>query len=197
MRRLLLAMIVVAGLEPCAMRAAQQKEFSFPSTKSLGRATGEFYDGELHAVVNYDYSQRNHKGRWLLIDLGIASRRHLVLHKRDITLITAAGRELAVAPQEAIIDDAPAITSLLQNASIYRRQLTEYFNQRQGPFEAIRFQAFPPGRSTTSDEVTVDNDHVASGPMLFRAPDGLWNRGTLRLEIATEAGTAALPITLD
>lgn len=195
MVRTVLAMIL--ALSPFALSGAQQKEFSFPSTKSLGRATGEFNDGELHAVINYDYSQRNHKGRWLLIDLAIASRRHLVVHKRDIKIVTAAGRELPVAPQEAVIDDAPAITSLLQNARIYRRQLIEYFNQRQGPVEAIRFQASPPGRSTTSDEVTVDNDHVASGPMLFRAPDGLWNAGTHRLEIATEAGTVALPIKLE
>ena len=32
-------------------------------------------------LVNYDYSQRNHNTRWLLIDLGIASRQPLVLRR--------------------------------------------------------------------------------------------------------------------
>lgn len=197
MPRILFAIAVVTVLAPGALSRAQQKEWSFPNTTSLGRATNEYRDGEFHAVINYDYSQRNHKGRWLLLDLAVASRRSRVLHKNDIRLITAGGRELPVAPQEAVIDESAAITMLLQNARIFRRPLAEYFTQRQGPPESIRFQASPPGGGTTSDEVTVDNDHVTSGPMLFRAPDGVWTTGTHRLEITTAAGTVALPIRLD
>jgi hypothetical protein len=194
MTRLMIASLIVGAL--AAPGAAQNKEFSFPHVRANGRATPEFYYKGLQVVANYDYSQRNHKGAWLLIDMAAASRQRFVLHKRDVKLVTVNGRQIDVAPQQTVIDDSPRITELLQNARIWRRDLRTYFNQRT-VLEPIRFQIAPPGSGTTSDESVVDNDRVAAGAILFKTPEGSWEAGTHRLEVNTEAGTAALPIKLE
>jgi hypothetical protein len=198
MRHSIVALAVLGIVLVSVPGDAQQKEFSFARTRSQGRATAEYRDRELHVVINYDYSQRNHNAAWLLVDMALASAssRRFVLHKKDVRLTTPDGRELSVALQQQVIDDAPAITTLLQNASIFRRQLTSYFNQR-GQIEAIRFQTTPPGKGTVSDEATVDNDHVTAGAVLFKHPQGSWQAGTYRFAVDTEVGGAALPIRLE
>jgi hypothetical protein len=194
MNRMLIASLIT--LTTCSLAA--QKEWSFPHTRPNGRATPEYDQNGLHVVVNYDYSQRNHKTKWLLLDLGIASKQSFILHRQDITLLTPDGHGLPVAPQEELFEDSPGITLVLQNARMQRRDLTSYFNQRNGgvPNEQIRFQAFPPG-TTASSEVTVDHDHVTGGQLLFRTPRASWDAGTYRLEVHTDAGLAALPIKLE
>jgi hypothetical protein len=194
MNRMLIASLIT--LATCGLAA--QKEYSFPHTRPNGRATPEYNDNGLHVVVNYDYAQHNHKTKWLLLDLAIASKQPFILHRKDITLLTPDGHSLAVAPQEELFDDSPGITMVLQNASIQRRNLMSYFNERNGgvPNELIRFQAFPPG-TTVSSEVTVNSDHVTAGQLLFRTPRGSWEAGTYRLEVNTTAGLAALPIKLE
>jgi len=177
---------------------AQTKEFSFPSTRSYGRATIQYRNQGVQVLINYDYSQRNHNTKWLLVDLAIASRQRFVLRKDHIKLLTPSGREIGVAPQEAIIADSAPLTKLLQNASVQRRPLISYFSQRGGgPVEAIRFQTLPVGGGTVSPEVTVDDDHVTSGPILFANPQGNWDAGTYRLEINNEVAKAGLPIKLE
>src|SRR4029077_18145134 len=141
MKRLAIASLIT--LATCSLAA--QKEWSFPHTRPNGRATPEYDHQGLHVVVNYDYAQRNHKTKWLLLDLAIASKQSFILHRKDITLLTPDGRRLPVAPQEELLEDSPGITLVLQNARISRRDLTSYFSQRDGgvPNEQIRFQAFP------------------------------------------------------
>ncbi len=194
MNRLLIATLVT--LATCSLAA--QTEWSFPHTRPNGRATPEYDRNGLHIVVNYDYAQRNHKTKWLLLDLAIASRQSFVLHSKDVTLLTPDGRSLPVAPQEELLEDSAGITLALQNARIWRRNLTSYFSQRSGgvPNEQIRFQAFQTG-GTASSQVTVDGNHVTGGQLLFRTPRGSWDAGTHRLEVNTAAGLAALPITLE
>jgi hypothetical protein len=194
MNRMLIASLIT--LATCSLAA--QKEWSFPDTRPNGRATPEYDHNGLHIVVNYDYAQRNHKAKWLLLDLAIASKQSFILHRKDITLLTPDGRQLPVAPQEELLEDSAGITLVLQNARIWRRDLTSYFSQRNGgvPNEQIRFQAFPVGR-TASDEVTVNRDHVTGGQLLFRNPRGSWDAGTHRLEVNTDAGLGALPIKLE
>src|SRR4029077_10046308 len=157
MKRLAIASLIT--LATCSLAA--QKEWSFPHTRPNGRATPEYDQNGLHVVVNYDCAQRNHKTRWLLLDLAIASTQSFILHRKDITLLTPDGRQLPVASQEEIVEDSAGISSVLQNARVCRHDLTSYFFQRSGvPNEQIRFQAFPPGERTVSNEVTVDRDHV-------------------------------------
>jgi len=193
MNRMLIALIALAT---CSLAA--QKEWSFPHIRPNGRATPEYDHNDLHLVVNYDYAQRNHMTKWLLLDLAIASKRSFILHRKDITLLTPDDRHLPVALQEELLEDTAGITLVLQNARIWRRDLTSYFNERDGgiPNEQIRFQAFPLGR-TVSDEVTVDRSHVTGGQLLFGRPRGRWDAGTYRLEVNTDTGLAALPIKLE
>jgi hypothetical protein len=195
MKRLFITALIVSFVVSGAFVAAQNKEWSFPRTRSYGRATTE-YNGVLHVAINYDYSQRKHGSKWLLVDIAMSSGKRFVLKKNDLRLLTPDGRELGVAPQEALNDDAKGITSVLQNASIWRRPMEHYFNQR-GMIERFRFQVAPPGAGTVTDEVVVDNDHVAIGAIFFRTPEGTWDAGTYRLEINTQVDKAALPITLE
>lgn len=194
MNRMLVASLIT--LATCSLAA--QKERSLPHTRPNGRATPEYDHNDLHIVVNYDYAQRNHKTKWLLLDLAIASKQSFILHRKDVTLLTPDDRHLPVALQEELLEDSAGITLVLQNARIWRRDLTSYFSQRDGgvPNEQIRFQAFPLGR-TVSDGVTVNRDHVTGGQLLFRTPRGSWDAGTYRLEVNTDAGLAALPINLE
>jgi len=196
MNRFAIAVLVAATFVAVTSIQAQQKEFPFRYIRQNGRATPEFSHQGLHVVINYDYSQRNHKSAWLLVDMAAASRRRFVLHKSDVKLLTPGGRELMVAPQQTVIADAPALTMLLQNARIWRRDLLSYFPQRS-TLEPIKFQIAPPGTGTTSDESVVDNDRVATGAVLFKTPEGSWDAGTYRFEVNTEVGTAALPIRLE
>jgi hypothetical protein len=195
MKRTVITAFIVGLVASAVVTDAQKKEWSFPRTKSYGRATTE-YNGVLHVVINYDYSQRKHGSKWLLVDIGMSAGKRFVLHKNDLKLLTPNGRELPVAPQQALNDDTAGITSVLQNASIWRRPLEHYFNQR-GMIERFRFQVAPPGAGTVTDEVVVDNDWVALGAVFFRTPDGTWDAGTYRLEINTTVDKAALPIKLE
>jgi hypothetical protein len=192
--RTLIATLIT--LATCSLAA--QKEWSFAHTRPNGRATPEYNHNGLHVVVNYDYAQRNHRTKWLLLDLAIASTQSFILHRKDIALLTPDGRQVPVAPQEELLEDSTGITLVLQNARIWRRDLTSYFFQRSGvPNEQIRFQAFPPGERTVSNEATVDRNHVTGGQLLLRTPSGSWEAGTYRLEVNTDAGLAALPIKLE
>jgi len=195
MKRSLVTAFIVGLIASAAVTEAQKKEWSFPRTRSYGRATTE-YNGVLHVAINYDYSQRKHGSKWLLVDIGMSAGKRFVLHKDDLKLLTPTGRELPVAPQQALNDDTKGITSVLQNASIWRRPIEHYFNQR-GMIERFRFQVAPPGAGTVTDEVVVDNDWVAIGAVFFRTPDGTWDAGTYRLEINTTVDKAALPIKLE
>ena len=196
MLRLSIAVLVASVAVGAQSRPADDN--AFPHTRSFGRATVEFQDDKVHAVAIYDYSQRNHNTKWLLIDMAIASRQRFVLNKDHIKLLTPNGREIGVAPQEAIIADSAGVTKLLQNAKVNRQPLLSYFSQRNGgPVEPIRFQTFPVGGGTVSPEVTVDNDHVSSGPVLFATPEGRWEAGTYRLEVTNDVAKAGLPIKLE
>jgi len=186
---------LIFGLVASGFVVAQSKEWSFPRTRSYGRATTE-YNGKVHVVINYDYSQRKHGSKWLLLDIAMSSVQRFVLHKGDLRVLTPSGRELPVAPQQALNDDAKGITSVLQNASIWRRPLEMYFNQRQ-MIERIRFHVAPPGAGTVSDEAVVDNDYVTMGPIFFRTPEGTYEAGTYRLEINTPVDKPALPLKLE
>jgi len=194
MKHWMAAVLAVGTLSTIvSVAATQQKEWSFPNTKSIGRATVEYNDG-FHAVANYDYSQRAHNTPWLLIDLAAASTRRFVLHRDHIRLLTPDGRELKMATHKAILDDRPGINLVLQNAQIWRRGLESYFNQR-GVNEWIRFHNRPE-QGVVSDEAIVDNDRVTIGELFFKSPEGRWQTGTYRLTIENDVAKAALPIVL-
>jgi hypothetical protein len=184
---------VLIALVGTAVLAAQ-KEQLFPHTKKQGRATSEYRHEGFHVVVNYDYSQRNHKTPWLLIDVAAASTNRFVLHRDNFSIVTPEGRTVKLATQENLTADAPGLTSLAQNSKIHRQNLDGYFSQRSAR-EQIRFFSFPFER-TISNEAIVDNDRVTTGALLFKSPEGSWQEGTYKLAIDNEKGQAALPIAL-
>src|SRR6266576_3932634 len=105
----------------------EQKEFGFPHTKRLGKATVQFRDSRLQVVLNYEYSQRSHNSAWLLVDFGARAEKRLVLDREHFKLVSETGEWFPVASQRHFLDSAPQIQSLRQNAAVWRRGLGSYF----------------------------------------------------------------------
>jgi hypothetical protein len=118
-----------------------------------------------------------------------------VLRADHIKLVTPDGRELPVAPQEALLDDSAGIKAVVQNAQVWKHPVETYFYQRNRT-EPLRFQVVP-GQGIVSQESVVDNDRVAMGTLFFRIPAERWEAGTYRLAIDHAVVSAALPITLE
>jgi hypothetical protein len=188
-----MALALAAGVLLGATRPLAQEQL-FPHTKQRGRATVEYKDDALQVVANYDYSQRRHDSHWLLIDIAASSRRPGVIHRDDVTLATPSGSRLMVASQSRFLEDSQRVTSLLQNAQIWRRQLNSYFNQR-GRNDHFQFLALP-GQGLAIDSAVLNDDRVTMGAVFFDMPSGGWDAGPYSLVIDLKDAHAALPITL-
>jgi hypothetical protein len=184
----------IAILLAAALVTSAQVGQSFPHTNKNGRATIEYRHEGLTVAANYDYSQRNHDGPWLLIDVALGSNTRFVLHRNNFRLVTPAGQTIRLASQAQGEADPNGINTLIQNAKIHRQNLDGYFPQRNRR-ETIHFFSLPFARSV-SDEAIVDNDRVTLGALLFRSPDGSWTEGTYRLVLDNERAKAELPISL-
>jgi hypothetical protein len=184
----------IAILLTVAASTSAQVGQAFPNTNKYGRATIEYRHQGLGVVANYDYSQRNHSGPWLLIDTALGSADRFVLHRTNFRIVTPDGKSIPLASQQQGRDDMENINLLIQNAKIHRQNLDSYFAQRDR-LEAFNFFSLPFVRSI-SDEAIVDNDRVAQGPLLFRSPEGSWKEGTYRLVLTNDKAKAELPITL-
>jgi hypothetical protein len=183
-----------ANIQAATVSVGAQVGQSFPHTNKYGRATIEYRHSGLGVVANYDYSQRNHSGPWLLIDVALGSADRFVLHRTNFRLVAPDGQRVPLASQQQGRDDMKNINLLIQNAKIHRQNLDSYFAQRDR-HEAFNFFSLPFVRSI-SDEAIVDNDRVAQGPLLFRSPGGSWGEGTYRLVLTNDKAKAELPITL-
>jgi hypothetical protein len=177
-----------------ALVGAVDAQREFPFTHERGRSTAEFQDGKLHVVAAYDYSQRNHDSRWLLIQIGASSVRPMVIRRDWIALRTADDSEFALATQRRVGEETVRIQQLLQNAAASRHDVVSYFNQRDRP-ENIQLFTLP-FRGVVHDDFVVDNDHVTTGDLFFEAPRGRWESGTYSLVVRHEDGKAELPINL-
>ncbi len=95
----LLAVVVtsaaVFGLTAAA--GQQQPARELPYVRTLGAALAEFDDGVVHAVAAYYHSQRNHDTPWLLVELGLHSRRTVRVHRESIELETPDGAVVRLA----------------------------------------------------------------------------------------------------
>src|SRR5262245_4507935 len=115
LRFALVASLVAGATVLAAQRGADDN--AFPHTKPNGRATVEYDDERVQAVAIYDYSQRNHDGAWLLVQVGVALKQERGPVTRDSFSITMpGGRVVPLATQEQFLADAPQITKLRQNA---------------------------------------------------------------------------------
>jgi hypothetical protein len=184
----------IAILLATAVTATAQTAPSFPHTAKNGRATIVYRHEGLTVAANYDYSQRNHDGPWLLIDVALGSNSRFVLHRDNFRVITPGGQTIRLASQAQGEADPNGINTLIQNSRIHRQNIDSYFPQRSTR-EAIRFFSLPFSQSV-SHEAIVDNDRVTIGPLLFRSPDGRWTEGTYRLVLDNERAKAELPISL-
>lgn len=184
----------MAILLAAALSTSAQVGQAFPHTNKYGRATIEYRYQGLGVVANYDYSQKDHSGPWLLIDVALGSAERFVLHRSNFKLVTPDGQTIPLASQQQGQADTENINLLIQNAKIHRHNLDSYFPQRNA-HEPFNFFSLPFVRSI-SDEAIVDNDRVAQGPLLFQSPTGSWKEGTLRLVLMNDKAQAELPITL-
>lgn len=161
--------------------------------KQYGRATVEYRSDDVVAVANYEYSQRNHHGSWLLIKFGVQATLRIAVHRNEIVLIQPDEQIVPLATQPQFLDDQPTLTALNQNAAVFDRALYSYFTAPVN--RTINFFSKPGG--TVSDSFVTNLDDVASGNLLFKSPKGSWQAGTYRLVLTHGQAMAELPINLD
>jgi hypothetical protein len=187
MRRLTASVLLAAVMYASAPGAAQTGRVFYH-----GRATVEFSSPEVKAVAAYEYSRRNHRMPWILIELAVLAKARIAIDRDQITLLTPDERLIRLATHEMYREDQAELTKLLQNAVVSRRPLGLYFNASD--VEAIRFFTRPGG--TVSDSFVTNEDLVAMGDIFFKNPDGRWPAGEYRLRISHERARAELPIEL-
>ena len=192
------APVVVLLAASVTLTAAQRgaDDNAFPHTKPNGRATVEYRDEKVQAVAIYDYSQRNHDGAWLLVQIGVALRERGAVKRDSFTVVMPGGRVVALATQEQFLADSQQITKLRQNAKIFERPVLIYF-PKSADGEFIRWFALP-GEGTVRNPAIVPSEHgVVLGDLYFKSPTLRWDAGTYRLVFDNEKGHAELPIRLE
>jgi hypothetical protein len=161
--------------------------------KQLGNAIVEYSSPQVKAVVAYEYSRRNHSSAWVLVELAIQAQSRIVIDRSQISFITPDERSVPLATQQQFIDDHETLSPLLQNATVWRRPLSEYFTVR--PASTIRFFSYP-GRIVQDSFVTNENE-VASGDMFFRSSGAAWLKGAYRLIVSHPQAKVELPLELE
>jgi hypothetical protein len=187
MARVAVFAVCAAALGASAILLAQGQ------LRQHGRAVVEYRAPDVVAVAAYEYSHRNHAGEWLLIEFAVQTKARTAIDRDQISLLTPDEERIPLATQEQFLADQDELRQLLQNAVVSRRPLDVYFLTRPQP--TLRFFAFPGG--LVHDSAISNQDEVAAGDLLFKAPDGRWEAGTYRLELAHEQANAALPIELE
>lgn len=163
--------------------------------KQYGRATVEYRSDDVAVVANYDYSQKKHDGPWLLIEFAVQARKGpIVIQRTELTLLTPGEQTVPVATQQLFLQDSELLTPLLQSASVFRRSLDDYFPSRPAQRTVNFFSR--PGGGIVHDSVMTHPDEVATGSLLFKAPNGTWREGAYRLVLKHDKAKAELPIML-
>lgn len=192
----LMILLLVVGVLWGGIRAVAQEQPSFPHTTPRGRATIEYKDDAIQVVASYDYSQRNHALRWVLVDLALwTTSRRVILERDNVTLQIPSGSRMMLAEQRRFLEDSSQITFVRQNATIWRRQLNTYLSPG-APLERLQFLALP-GEGLAVDTALLDKDRVTIGEVFFEMPSGEWETGTYALVIDHPLAHARLPITLE
>ncbi len=195
MRRVMFLVLAVVVLW-VGIRAVAQEPRSFPHTKPRGRATIEYRDDVIQVVASYDYSQRNHALRWVLIDLALwTTSRRMILERDNLTLQTPSGSRMMLAAQRRFLEDSSQVAYVRQNAAIWRRQLNTYLSP-SARLERLQFLALP-GEGLAVDTALLDNDRVTIGEVFFEMPSGEWETGTYALVLNHPLAHARLPVTLE
>lgn len=185
-RPLFLALMVVAA--GVVALAAQGR------VKQYGRATVEYRSADVAVVANYDYSQKNHAGPWLLVTFAVQGlKAPIVIQRTDLLMHAPDGTTIPLATQQLFLQDHEQLTPLFQNAAIWKRSLDDYFPSRPAQ-RTVNFFSTP--GALVHNSVMTHPEEVATGDLLFKAPDGTWKEGTYRLVLRHDKAMADLPITL-
>lgn len=187
----LVALALCLAVAPVAR--TQPREFAH--IRELGGALVEYNDGATQAVAAYYHSQRHHDSTWLLIEVGMMSRRAFVVGRDQVQLTTPSGQVLPLASQRDWGDDAARARALMQQAQPSRHQVRSYFRDVNGT-EALRFFTHPATGGTVLDSSQAGPEQVLLGDLLFESPTGAWDRGTYALVIHRPDGVVRLPIEL-
>ena len=195
MFRFVPVVLLIAGVTiSAAQRAAVDN--AFPHTKPNGRATVEYRDEKVQAVAIYDYSQWNHDGAWLLVQIGVALRERGAVTRASFSVVMPDGRAVPLATQEQFLADSAQITKLRQNARMFGQPVLNYF-PKSADGEYLRWFALP-GEGTVRHPAIVPAEHGAViGDLYFKSPTLRWDDGTYRLVVDDEKGRAELPIRLE
>ncbi len=180
---------------PVTGAAVAQQTREFPSVRELGAALGEFDDGQMHAVAAYYHSQRHHDTPWLLIELGITSRKAVRVHRESIEVETPDGATVPLATYRQWNDDVEPATRLLQATAPTRHQVRTYFREF-ATFTPLRYFKAPHAAGTILDFHDLSIDQVFLGDLYFKSPTGAWARGRHVLVIHNAAATVRVPIDL-
>ena len=159
----------------------------------------EYEDDAIQVVAAYNYSQRNHESRWLLIEIGVATQDPMRIRNGDITLVTPDDRVIHVASQRVFSQDFQRTRLIRRNASPTRHldgRIGNYFRGRPGQrFQWFVVTAF---EGTVTEFFDVDFRRTAWGDLYFASPTGAWDEGTYSLVVEGRDETrAVLPIDLD
>lgn len=194
----MLRIVPVVLLAGIALAAAQRPadDNAFPHTKPNGRATVQYKDEKVQAVVIYDYAQRNHDGAWLLVQVGVALSERGAVTRESFSVAMPGGRVVPLATQEQFLADAPQITKLRQNARIFERPVINYF-PKSADGEFIQWFKLP-GEGTVKNPAIIPSEHgVVIGNLYFKSPTLRWDAGTYRLVFNNDKGHAELPVRLE
>jgi len=184
------------GLTPRRGESAQRPQArELPFAKVLGSAVSEYNDGAAQAVVAYYYSQREHAGPWVFLELGFRTRRRTLLRRDHIEIETPSGDIVPLSGQRRWGADPTRAVRLLQQATPTRHQVRSYFGSAAN-VNRLRFFSRPEDGHTVVDFEESFWDPVLIGDLLFESPTGAWEPGRHVLTIGYERGTASLPIDL-
>jgi hypothetical protein len=190
----ILAVLAATGALGTAATVRAQEDGHFPHTRKRGQAAVEYRDDQVHAVVAYYYSQRNHDSRWVLVEAAVSTTDNTTFDRENIRIVTPSGRETTLATQAEVLGARDTLTQLVQNASTTRHGVLTYFSERGTP-ENMRLFSLTSGAVLTN--FVTDRNHVAHGDLFFQAPNGVWEPGTYSLVFERDGLRAVLPITLD
>ena len=173
---------------------AAQEEFS-PASRQRGRAVVEYRDKAIHVVAAYNYSQRNHDSRWLLIEAAVSTQETTTIQRNMIALRTPQGRQTVLASQSRLDQNVEPILALMQNSRVVSHNVVSYFTQQRRVEAMQLFRLSVVG--FVHNDFVVDRETVAFGPLFFESTTGAWAAGTYAITVRHSKGDVQLPIRLE
>lgn len=169
-------------------------EKAVASTTRVGRAIVAYRDPLLQVAAAYNYSQRNHDGRWLFVELAVTSSVQATLHRDSFAIETPDGRLIPLASPRAWNADYPAVRQLLQNAKPLRAQIRDFVTVPS----AWRVRLFAaPFEGTVENRFPIDQFAVVQADLFFEMEDGGWEPGRYHLIVRQGKLEGRLPIDLE